>query len=164
METGRVSGKAGVFLGVVAMWMPSPGAVTPRWWNLHKGGSWARHVVADRPFGDLASRLWVWFFLETVCVLLCFIEQILGNCYGPGGSSQTSQGARTNDWESPTYVTVLTLSSLRQSRMARFSPTTLVTSLAVQIPSCSSSNAPSKQCRDWHWVSQLYGSWWLGLP
>ena len=43
-----------------------------------------------------------------VCVLICFIKPILGNCYGPGVSSRASQGGtkRTK------YL--LTLSSLRQ--------------------------------------------------
>jgi len=36
-----------------------------------------------------------------VCVLLCFIELILGNRYGPGVSSRESQGGRTDDWKSP---------------------------------------------------------------
>jgi len=58
------------------------------------------------------------------CVLLCFIKPILGNRYGPGVSScqQTSDP---------------------NLGVAGSSPSTLTTSLAIPIPSSSSSNGPS---------------------
>ena len=52
---------------------------------------------------------------------------VLGNHYCPGVSSRASQGVRTHDGESPTYL--LTLSSLRQPGVAGSSPSTLTTSL-----------------------------------
>jgi len=47
----------------------------------------------------------------TECMLLCFIQLILGNRYDPRLSSKASQFARTLDWKSPTNH--LTLSSLK---------------------------------------------------
>ena len=58
---------------------------------------------------------WPWASVSSiqscVCVLLCFIQPILGDCYaGPGVqvSLRSSQGVRTHDdWESPTCVLTL---------------------------------------------------------
>ena len=60
------------------------------------------------------------FVLLCVCVLLCFVDPILGNRYGPGVSS-------FRYWPG----------------VAGSSPSTLTTSLAIPVPSSSSSNGPS---------------------
>ena len=46
-----------------------------------------------------------------VCVLLCFIKPILGNRYGQGVSHR-DEGTPTHDWESPTYLLMLSFPSL----------------------------------------------------
>ena len=56
-----------------------------------------------------------------LCVLLCFIQQVLGNRYGPGVSSR-KRGTQPHDWKSPTSL--LTLSPLKQPGVSGSSPST----------------------------------------
>ena len=52
------------------------------------------------------------FILKSgVCVLLCFIKPTLGNCYGQGVSHR-DKATHTHDWESPTYLLMLSSPSL----------------------------------------------------
>ena len=93
----------------------------------------------------------------SLCVLICFIKLILRNrsSYSPGVSSRGSQGLRTYNSESPMYLH--TLSSLIQSWVAGSSPCTLTTSLAIPIPSSSSSSGLSSHQMWWH-------TWHLETP
>jgi len=75
-----------------------------------------------------------------LCVALFY--QLLGNQWtAPGFLHERAKRARTHDWKSPTHH--LTLTSLRQPGVVGSSPCTLTTSMAIPIPSSSSSNGPS---------------------
>ena len=71
---------------------------------------------------DAVRRCWASLLPHTtcVCVLLCFVDPILGNRYGPGVIPQ-----------------------VRGPGVAGSSPSTLTMSLAIPVPSSSSSNGPT---------------------
>ena len=37
--------------------------------------------------------------IDVTAMLFCFIKHTLGNCYGPGGSFKSGQGARTHEMD-----------------------------------------------------------------
>ena len=51
---------------------------------------------------------------NNVCVLLCWIEPIFGNRYGPWVCSRRAKGAHIHDWESPTYLLALSWDPVRE--------------------------------------------------
>jgi len=86
----------------------------------------ARDVVTVLPIFAIYLSLYLHVFLSRrtqETVLLGFIKPILENHYSPGVFLRASQGVRTHDGESSTYL--ITLSSLRQPRGGGSPPSTL---------------------------------------
>ena len=109
-------------------WQPGTyGQVAPSSSRVVPTKPWSRWIVHHPPNK------------QSACVLLCFIKPILGIRYGSGVSSRASKGStnpRLKIADVPPHHV------LPQPGGGVSSPFTLTTSLAVTIPSSSSSNEP----------------------